>query len=175
MAIDTLESLSGFIAANPQLSKTERGDARFYARVGHERYRRNEDGSTTKLDTTFHHLLMFGRAAERAYALFRKGDRFVAEGHIRVHDSGEEFVAQRIGHDATRTLYTVHRDGGARAHRPTLKREPGVELTPGRQRADDINRPTASSERGPFRALTAKSATAIVPGGQMASLYGRAP
>lgn len=34
MAIRTQESLSGFIASDPQLTYTERGDARFYALYG---------------------------------------------------------------------------------------------------------------------------------------------
>ncbi|WP_053208273.1 single-stranded DNA-binding protein [Jiangella muralis] len=157
MAIDTLESLSGFIAANPQLSKTERGDARFYVRVGHEQYLRNEDGSTTRLDTTYHHLLMFGRAAERAYAVFRKGDRFIAEGHVRVHDNGDEFIALRIGHDSSRTLYTVQRSGGSRKYTPITNRESGVDLTSVRERAGGNSSPRSRPDAGPFRALTVTS------------------
>lgn len=110
VTIRTRQSLSGFIASKPQLSVTNQGDTRFYAKVGHERHRRNEDGTFTRLATTFHDLVQHGPAAERSYAVFRKGDRFVAEGYIRIHQSGEEFVAQKLGHDAARTRYTVNRD-----------------------------------------------------------------
>ncbi|MFV0307066.1 MAG: single-stranded DNA-binding protein [Desertimonas sp.] len=123
MAIRTQQSLSGFIAAAPQLSFTERGDARLYVKVGQEHYRRNDDETFTKLETTFHDLVQFKRAAERSYAQFRKGDHFVAEGYVREYSyeangqtiEGEEFVAKKIGHDTARTTYTVDRDRPTRA------------------------------------------------------------
>ena len=52
MAIHTQESFTGFIASDPQLSHTGKGEARFYARVGQEHYRREPDGSFTELETT---------------------------------------------------------------------------------------------------------------------------
>lgn len=47
MALHTQESVSGFIASDPQLTYTERGDARFYAKIGQEHYRKEPDGSFT--------------------------------------------------------------------------------------------------------------------------------
>lgn len=132
MAIHTQQSLSGFIASNPQLSFTDRGDARFYAKIGQEHFQRNDDGSFTKLETTFHGLVQYRRAAERSYAAFAKGDKFVAEGYIHPYEytnadgqavQGEEFVAKKIGHDTARTTYTVDRTRQAQ----TSERDHGVD------------------------------------------------
>ena len=117
MAIHTQESLSGFIASDPLLTQTAKGDARFFARIGKEHFRREEDGSFTRTETTYHHLVMFGRSAEHAHANFFPGDNFIAEGYTREVNyerngqavETEEFVAKRIGHDAARTRYEVDR------------------------------------------------------------------
>src|SRR5690606_35390700 len=101
MAIRTQESVSGFIANDPQLTRTENGDARFYARFGQENYRREEDGSFSKLETSFHSVVMYRTSAELAYERFTKGHRFVAEGYQHTYtyerdgqkSEGEEFVA----------------------------------------------------------------------------------
>lgn len=118
MAIKTQESLSGFIASDPQLSFNSKGEARFYVRVAQEHFERNTDGSFTQGETTFHDLVMFRRTAERAFQMFAKGDAFVAEGYVRNFTferdkqtlAGEEFVAKRLGHDSARTAYAVDRD-----------------------------------------------------------------
>lgn len=117
MAIQTQESLSGFIASDPQLRETSKGDARFYARIGKEHFRREDDGAFTRTETTYHHMVMFGRSAEHAHAKFAKGDNFIAEGYTRPvsyerdgqNVEGEEFVAKKIGHDTARTRYDVDR------------------------------------------------------------------
>ncbi len=106
MSIRTQQSLTGFIASEPQLTFTTQGDARFYAKIGQEHYRRNDDGSFTQLDTTFHDLVIYRRSAERAYAAFAKGDKFVAEGYVRTYEHqvdgqnqrGEEFIEVRPRH-----------------------------------------------------------------------------
>lgn len=132
MTIPTQESLSGFIASAPQLTFTEHGDARFYAKIGQERYRKEPDGSFTQNETTFHDLVAFKKTAERAHAQLAKGDRFVAEGYTREYDrvdaegqttTAEEFVAKRIGHDLARTNYEVDR---SRRLSPTREREAPV-------------------------------------------------
>ena len=118
MALHTQESLSGFIASDPQLTYTERGDARLYVKIGQEHYRREEDGSFTQTETTFHDLVAFKKTAERAHDRLAKGDKFVAEGYVREYRyqdangqniEGEEFIARRIGHDLARTRYEVDR------------------------------------------------------------------
>ncbi len=117
MAIRTQQSLTGFLASEPQLTFTTNGDARFYAKIGQEHYRRNDDGSFSQLDTTFHDLVVYRRTAERAYAAFAKGDKFIAEGYVRTYEHqvdsqtrhGEEFIATKLGHDTARTTYTVDR------------------------------------------------------------------
>jgi single-stranded DNA-binding protein len=118
MAIHTQESLSGFIASEPHLSFTEKGDARLFVKIGQEHYRREPDGSFTQTETTFHDLVAFRKTAERAHQRFAKGDKFIAEGYVHQYDrtdengqtvKAEEFVAKKIGHDLARTRYTVDR------------------------------------------------------------------
>lgn len=117
MAIRTQQSISGFIASDPQLSYTSKGEPRFYARIGQEHYRRGSDGTFTQLEPTFHDLVAFRATAERAHERFAKGDNFVAEGYVHPYKSGrdgqsadaEEFVAKKIGHDLARTTYEVDR------------------------------------------------------------------
>lgn len=117
MAIRTQESFSGFVASDPQLTRTENGDARLFMKVGKEHYRQEEDGSFTQLETSFHNLVAFKAAAEQGQARLAKGDKFVAEGYVREYTyqrdgqvvEGEEFVARRLGHDMARTRYDVDR------------------------------------------------------------------
>ncbi len=117
MTIPTQMSLHGFIATAPQLNFTGNGAARFYARVGVEHYRKETDGSFTKMESTFHDLVAYAKTAERAYARFRVGDNFVASGYINEYEvdrnghteAREEFVARRVGHDVARTRYDVDR------------------------------------------------------------------
>ena len=125
MTIPTQMSLPGFIATAPQLNFAGNGVARFYARVGVEHFRKETDGSFTRLDPTFHDMVMFKATAERAYARFRVGDQFVASGYVNEYEldkngqveAREEFVARRIGHDTARTRYDVDRS-------PTRQRDP---------------------------------------------------
>lgn len=117
MAIRTQQSFSGFLVTDPELTITSSGDARFYAKVGQEHFHRNDDGSFTQLESTFHNLVQYRKAAERSYERFQKGDHFVAEGYVHEYDHdvdgnpqrAEEFIAKKIGHDAPRHNYTVNR------------------------------------------------------------------
>ena len=116
--------------------------------------------SFTKLDPTFHDLVVFRRAAERAYEQFRKGDRFVAEGHVRTYDHHvdgqpdhrDEFVARRIGHDSARTTYTIDRTPRPDAPAQDLDERPAA-ATPatGSQRpAPPPQRPAAARHTPPM-------------------------
>ena len=117
MTIPIQMSLHGFIAAAPQINFSSQGAARFYARVGVEHFRKETDGSFTKLEPTFHDLVAYAKTAERAHAKFKVGDNFVASGYINEYELDrngqtqprEEFVARRIGHDLARTKYDVDR------------------------------------------------------------------
>lgn len=136
MAIRTQESLSGFIATDPQLTYTERGEARFYARFGQENFRREDSGEFTKLDPSFGNLILYRATAERAYERFSKGDQFVAEGYTHDYSyerdgqqiEGSKFVAKKIGHDTARTRYDVDR-----TPRRGLDREAASRGTPARE------------------------------------------
>ena len=159
MAIHTQQSLSGFIASDPQLTFTTQGDARFYAKIGQEHYSRNDDGTFTQLDTTFHDLVQYRRAAERSYAAFAKGDKFIAEGYTREYDyefdgqprHGEEFVVKKIGHDTARTTYTIDRTHASTAERDHGLDAAGHEILDERKPTDDSPRPPAVP--GPVRRL----------------------
>ena len=70
MALHTQQSVSGFIATEPQQSVTERGETRFYARIGQPQFRREDDGSFTELAPTFHDLVAYRATADRAMARF---------------------------------------------------------------------------------------------------------
>jgi single-strand DNA-binding protein len=117
MALHTQQSLSGFIASEPQHSVTEGGDSRFYVRVGQPHFRREDSGSFTELDPSFHDMVAYRATADRALDRFAKGDSFVAEGYVRTFEverdgevvQREEFVAKKIGHDLARTNYEVDR------------------------------------------------------------------
>lgn len=117
MSIPTQLSLHGYIATTPELSKTRNGDLRFRARIGVERFRKEPDGSFTKLDPVHCDLVVFDTAAQRAFDRFRVGDSFVASGYINEYEvdrdgrpiQREEFVARRLGHDLARTRYEVVR------------------------------------------------------------------
>jgi single-strand DNA-binding protein len=136
MTIPTQMSLAGFIASTPQLSFTGKGEARFYAKVGVQHARRESDGTFTPLDSTFHGLVLYRTSAERAYALFRRGDRFVAHGYINEYEmekdgqsvACEEFVARRIGHDVVMTRYEVDRTPAERSSPVTVVPQPAVGL-----------------------------------------------
>jgi len=119
MPITTKESMSGFIASQPVLSVSEQGVARMYVKVGQEHNIYNEEtGTFTQGKTSFHDLVAFRGTAERAAAMFTKGDHFIAEGRTETRtatlDDGhteqqDEFIATRIGHDTAMTRYTVDR------------------------------------------------------------------
>lgn len=117
MAIPTKESLSGFIKSTPRLTRTQNGDARFFAWTGIPQSEYDGQGNYTELEPAEAPLVMFGASAERAHEQFRKGDNFIAEGKTgtwnRQVDGQQveeaQFVASRIGHDNNITNYTVER------------------------------------------------------------------
>ena len=59
MSIPTQMSLVGFIASAPELHFTKAGDECCRMRVGLEQWRKEVDGSFTKLDPTFHDTVSF--------------------------------------------------------------------------------------------------------------------
>ncbi|MFE4001477.1 single-stranded DNA-binding protein [Nocardioides sp. YIM B13467] len=117
MSIPTQLSLHGYIATSPELTKTRNGVHRFRARVGVEQFRKESDGTFTRLDPVHCDLVAFETTAQRAFSWFQVGDSFVASGYINEYETNlagqpvtrEEFVARRIGHDLARTNYEVVR------------------------------------------------------------------
>lgn len=131
MAIRTSPSINGFIASDPRLTFNDDGEARFYARIGQNHYRREDDGGFTELEPTFHDLVQFGKGAELSAERFRKGDNFVAQGYVRdytrvvdgLERTDEQFVAKRLGHDPNLTTYTVDRRPRAEREVPAAERD----------------------------------------------------
>ena len=127
MSIPTQMSLVGFIASAPELHFTREGAECCRLRVGVEQWRKEVDGSFTKLDPTFHDMVAFESTARETYARFRKGDSFVASGYVHEYevDGGEgsvvkeEFVARKIGHNVNKTAYEVQRRRLSPAARPS--------------------------------------------------------
>ena len=117
MSIPTQLSLHGYVATTPELTKTRDGSPRFHTRIGVEQFRKEPDGSFTKLDAIYCDLVAYDTAAQRAFERFRVGDSFVAAGYVNEYEvdrdgqpvSRQEFVARRIGHDLARTRYEVLR------------------------------------------------------------------
>lgn len=117
MAIPTQASLAGFIVSDPEVSFTDDGTTRVHFRVGVEHWHREDDGTYTKLDNSFHDLVVYGKTAERAADQLRKGDQFLAHGHVQTYyaeppaqpPERDAFIARRIGHDLARTTYEVER------------------------------------------------------------------
>lgn len=118
MTIETDKSFVGFVASDPQLSYTGKGDARLYMKVGKRHHRKEPNGSYTKLEPTYHNLVAFREAAEHGSEMLRRGDRFLASGYVREYTyqdangqnvEGEEFVARAFGHNMGSTRYEVDR------------------------------------------------------------------
>ncbi len=124
MPIPTQQSLHGVIIGAPRLTPNGTGPARFVARIEAHPTGDDRTGPSGADEPGPHDLVMFGPAAERAYAIFQSGDAFVASGQVDSYEYDgvgliEEFVAEQIGHDATRTWYSVDR-------RPTRQPRPPV-------------------------------------------------
>ncbi|HEY0888650.1 MAG TPA: single-stranded DNA-binding protein [Nocardioides sp.] len=79
-------SLVGFIASAPELHFTKAGAECCRMRVGVEQWRKEVDGSFTKLAPTFHDMVAFESTARETYARFRKGDSFVASGYVHEYE-----------------------------------------------------------------------------------------
>ena len=138
MAIKTSQAINGCSSADPRLTFSESGQARFYARVGINHYEPQQDGSFRKLDPTYHDLIQFGKSAERSAERYVKGDDIIAQGYTREYTreingqerTDEQFVAKRIAPDPNITDFTIDRRPSAErqvereAERQTEREEP---------------------------------------------------
>ncbi|QAY63256.1 hypothetical protein ET495_08370 [Xylanimonas allomyrinae] len=137
MSIPTRQCIVGEIASAPHMSKTTDGGERYFARIKIKARRPRPDGTYGPPAETFHNLVAFGRAAQRARTRVREGDVIVAAGYVReyvhtvagVERRDEEFVMRWFGHDAWRTTYRIARTGHHRseaaARRTTAPAEVG--------------------------------------------------
>ena len=131
MAIKTSQSINGFIATDPKITFNDDGQARFYARIGINHYQRNDDGTFTELDPSYHDLIQFGKGAELSAERFRKGDNFLAQGYVRDYNhvvdgqerTDQQFVTNRLAHDPNTTTYQVDRRPRSEREAPTAARE----------------------------------------------------
>ena len=107
----------GHIAGDPRLTHSEKtGTPRFYARVGVDHWRREDDGTFTKTDRTFHDLAVRYKAAEAAMDLFKKGDDFIATGRFEKFTDPttgaerEEFRADTLTPNPVSTRLSIDRE-----------------------------------------------------------------
>ncbi|MFT3859976.1 single-stranded DNA-binding protein [Micropruina sp.] len=121
--------MTGHFAGDPRLTYSEKtGTPRFYARVGVDHWRREEDGTFTKTERTFHDLVARYKAAEVAMELFKNGDDFVATGRFRKFPDPatgaerEEFQADTVAPNPVTTRISIDRGPRSGAARET----PGV-------------------------------------------------
>lgn len=116
MGIKNEAVMVGRIVGDPRLTYSEKtGAARFYARVRVNHWQREDDGTFTKQNQSFHDLVVRYDLAEVAGDKFAKGDDFIATGQFRTftdaeNNEREEFRATTISHNPTTTDYAVNRD-----------------------------------------------------------------
>ncbi len=146
MAIRTHQSLSGYVATEPNTDPARDGTPRFYARAGQRQGRRESDGTYTKLPTEYVHIVAYGDAAEEATALLAKGVGFVAEGRFRPvkyeNDgktiTGHEFEVWKVGRRQGADEQTTTRE--VSAEKVTRNREVPAEFAAARE-----SRPAATA------------------------------
>ena len=160
MSIPTQMSLVGFIASEPDLHFTTAGAEYLRVRVGVEQWRKEVDGSFTKLDPTFHDMVAFESTARETYARFRKGDSFVASGYIHEYEVD--------GREAQRDQGGVRRpqDRPQRQQDGVRGPAPPADARPPRRRSRHPCRPSPAvgsepgRDRGPVRRATTTPTTA---------------
>lgn len=143
MGIKNGTIMIGHIAGDPRLTHSEKtGTPRFYARVGVDHWRRDDDGTFTKTDRTFHDLAVRYKAAEAAMELFKKGDDFIATGRFEKFTdptSGaerEEFRADTLTPNPISTRMVIDRE----------PRNGPARQAPGTDRSQAFERPDQSSQ-----------------------------
>ena len=116
MGIKNGTIIVGHIAGDPKLTYSEKtGTPRFYARVGIDHWRREEGGTFTKTDRTFHDLALRYKAAEAAMDLFKKGDDIIATGRFETFTDTtgaerEEFRADTLAPNPVSTRLNIDRE-----------------------------------------------------------------
>lgn len=116
MGIKNDTVMVGRIVGDPRLTYGEKtGVPRFYARVRVNHWQRQDDGTFTKQNQSFHDLVVRYDLAEVAHEKFARGDDFIATGEFRTFTDAEnaereEFRASTISHNPTTTDYAVNRD-----------------------------------------------------------------
>lgn len=143
MGIKNGTIMIGHIAGDPRLTHSEKtGTPRFYARVGVDHWRREDDGTFTKTDRTLHDLAVRYKAAEAAIELFKKGDDFIATGRFEKFTdptSGaerEEFRADTLTPNPVSTRLVIDRE----------PRNGPARQAPGADRSQAFERPEQSSQ-----------------------------
>lgn len=143
MGIKNGTIMVGHIAGDPRLTHSEKtGTPRFYARVGVDHWRREDDGTFTKTDRTFHDLAVRYKAAEAAMELFKKGDDFIATGRFEKFTdptSGaerEEFRADTLTPNPVSTRLSIDREPRSGPSRDA----------PGTERSQAFERPEQSAQ-----------------------------
>ncbi len=111
------------------------------ARVGVDHWRREEDGTFTKTDRTFHDLALRYKAAEAAMDLFKKGDDIIATGRFETFTDTtgaerEEFRADTLAPNPVSTRLNIDRE----PRNGPARKAPGVD------RAQAFERPQQAAQ-----------------------------
>lgn len=117
MGIKSGVIMVGHIAGDPRLTTSEEtGTPRFYARVGVDHWRREDDGRFTNTGRTYHDLAIRYKAAEAAMEMFKKGDDFIATGQFKkftdrvTGEEREEFRADTLTPNPVTTRLAINRE-----------------------------------------------------------------
>ncbi len=117
MGIKSGVIMVGHIAGDPRLTTSEEtGTPRFYARVGVDHWRREDDGRFTNTGRTYHDLAIRYKAAEAAMEMFKKGDDFIATGRFEKFTDPttgaerEEFRADTLTPNPVSTRRSIDRE-----------------------------------------------------------------
>ncbi|WP_286268188.1 single-stranded DNA-binding protein [Brooklawnia propionicigenes] len=136
MGIKNGTIMVGHIAGDPKLTYSEEtGTPRFYARVGVDHWRREDDGTFTNTGRTYHDLAQRYKGAEAAMELFKKGDDFIATGQFKkftdrvTGEEREEFRADTLTPNPVTTRLVINREprGGAAREAPGVNRNQAFE------------------------------------------------
>ncbi|MEL5990279.1 single-stranded DNA-binding protein [Microbacterium phosphatis] len=122
----------GHIAGDPKLTYSEKtGTPRFYARVGVDHWRREDDGTFTNTGRTFHDLAQRYKGAEASMELLKKGDDFIATGQFKkftdpvTGEEREEFRADTLTPNPVTTRLIIDREPRNSAAREAIGTERG--------------------------------------------------
>lgn len=151
MPIKTSESITGLIVGDPRIHHEEdEAQPRFCVRIQIKDYERDENGASVERDR-FYDLIQYGPSAVLSAQRFRSGNRFLAQGRVHTRTETihgrqhtiEQFLASRIAHDPSTTVYRVDRRPRLCEHVDPEPERPSATRS---RRTTTASRPAASGQ-----------------------------